>query len=135
MSGLEVFGAVGTAITLIQMTKNSLGRARRVGRGIDELRNIFNELMEIKEDVDPRADADLLGQVSQLVQDTRKLIEDNRTPARMSMKFLWTNDLDSEVQRINTNLSSVCRRLDRRIQYVSPGRPISFGLNLRIQPP
>ena len=64
-----------------------------------------------------------------------KLIEDNRTPARMSMKFLWTNDLDSEVQRINTNLSSVCRRLDRRIQYVSPGRLVSFGLHLRVQPP
>lgn len=119
MSGLEVFGAMGTAIALIQLTKDKLGRARHVGHGVEELRNIFVELMEVREDVDQDADADLLGQLYQLVQDTRSLIEDNRTPAPMSMKFLWTDDLDSEVQRINRSLTSLCRRIDRRVKYAS----------------
>lgn len=118
MSGLEVFGAVGTAITLIQMTKNSLGRARRVGRAIEDLRIILGELVEIQDDVDPNLDADLLGQIYLLVQDATELIEDNRTPGRMAMKFLWTNSLDADVQHINTNLTGVCRRLERRARYV-----------------
>lgn len=114
---MEVFGAVGTAITLIQMTKNSLGRARRVGQGIEGLRIILVELREIQDDVDPVRDRDLLAQIAQLVEEARELIEDNSTPTRLALKFLWTNSLDADVQRINTSLAAVCRRLERRARF------------------
>jgi hypothetical protein len=114
MSGLEVFGAIGTAIGLIEATRNSLGRARRLGKTIDELRIILNELNELRDEVNETQDDDLLAIIYQLVQDARELIEENRNPGRMAMTFLWTNTLDQDVQRINTSLAGVCRRLDRR---------------------
>ena len=119
MSGLEVFGAIATALGVIQMARDSLGRARRLGRTIDDLRVILEELMEIQHDVDPYEDDDLLIIIRDLVRDVKEMIEQNRDSGRIALTFLWTSSLDQEVQRINNNLMSVCRRLERRAAYES----------------
>ncbi|KAH7160372.1 hypothetical protein B0J13DRAFT_541040 [Dactylonectria estremocensis] len=114
MSGLEVFGAVASAIGLLQGVANNLGRARKVGRAVDDLRIILGELMEVEYDVKPDTDRAELVLIQRLVQEARELIEDNGRPTRLALRFFWTNSLDQDVQRINTSLDGVCRRLAAR---------------------
>lgn len=118
MSGLEVFGAIGTAISLIQMTRNKMGRAQRVGRNIDDLRLNLGDLLALQHRVEPARDADLLGRIEDLVSEATELLGDNhRTGAVASLKFFWSNSLDDDVERISRQVETIYNRLDRRLRY------------------
>lgn len=121
MSGLEVFGAVAAAISLIQIVVTSdLGRARKVGMEVKYLRNALEELMDLQYFVDPETDGDrrMLRRIRDLVQQATELIERSRKPTKVAMTFLWTNSLDEDVKYITRDLESVSRRLrDKRDRY------------------
>lgn len=117
MSGIEVFGANGTALSLIQMTRNKLGRARRVGRNIGDLRISLGDLLELRPHVDSGKDADLFARIESLVGEATELLEENHgTGPVASMRFLWTNSLDSDVERISHKVSSVYNVLNQRVR-------------------
>ncbi|KAF7545324.1 hypothetical protein G7Z17_g9262 [Cylindrodendrum hubeiense] len=118
MSGFEVFGAVAAAIGLIQGVTSNLGKARKVGKEVKYLRSILSQLMTFEDDIDTEADREELYDIRDLVQQATTLIENNRRPNRLAMRFFWTNTLDDDVKDITRGLEDVDRRLRNKRERI-----------------
>ncbi|CAI6042490.1 unnamed protein product [Clonostachys chloroleuca] len=111
---MEVFGAVGTAISLITLARNNMGRAQRLGRTVDDLREILSDVMELQDYVDPEEDIDLLNRISRIIDEVMEMIEENSTTSRVAMTFFWNSSLDGDVYRLNAKLSRLHEMLKTR---------------------
>lgn len=115
---MEVFGAVGTAISLITLARNNMGRAQRLGRTVDDLREILSDVMELQDYVDPEEDIDLLDRISRIIDEVMEMIEENSTTSRVAMTFFWNSSLEGDVYRLNAKLSRLHEMLKTRTRYV-----------------
>ncbi|CAG9983624.1 unnamed protein product [Clonostachys byssicola] len=111
---MEVFGAVGTAISLITLARNNMGRAQRLGRTVDDLREILSDVMELQDYVDPEEDIDLLDRISRIIDEVMEMIEENSTTSRVAMTFFWNSSLEGDVYRLNAKLSRLHEMLKTR---------------------
>ncbi|VUC25916.1 unnamed protein product [Clonostachys rosea] len=111
---MEVFGAVGTAISLITLARNNMGRAQRLGRTVDDLREILSDVMELQDYVDPEEDVDLLDRISRIIDEVMEMIEENSTTIRVAMTFFWNSSLEGDVYRLNAKLSRLHEMLKTR---------------------
>lgn len=107
---MDVFSAVSATIKLLEVAKDSMGRARRMGRTIDDLRDLLSELLELETYVNPVEDIDFLRSISTLVDEVMLLIKKNRSTGRVAMTFSWNSKLEEEVTRINARLAGIHRR-------------------------
>lgn len=118
MSGLEIFGAVAAAISLTGYFIKVFGTRRNTPREVERLRNMLEELQDMREDDMIRGATESQQMVlAGLINQCTDMLQQRGEPTSRAV-FFWSAKAEEELRRqndqIENRLTRLCARLDRR---------------------